>query len=42
MAGVHNELAEAKLRLGIRTKMDAQQPVKSAAPVERTTLREVG
>lgn len=26
MVGVHNELAEAQLRLGIRTKMDIMKP----------------
>ena len=41
MAAVHNELAEAKLRLGIRVKMDAQPPVKAEAPAEQTTLRQV-
>src|SRR5471032_663935 len=35
MVGVHNELNEAKLRLGIRTKMDYQQkpPVLAAETV---------
>lgn len=41
MVGVHNELNEAKLRLGIRTKMDG-----SAKPPERPVsvpqMREVG
>jgi hypothetical protein len=41
MVGVHDELAEAKLRLGIRTKAEYIPPVKAAAPVERTSLREV-
>lgn len=32
MVGVHNELNDAKLRLGIRTKMDVQdKPVHSSA-----------
>jgi len=43
MVAVHNELNEAKLRLGIRTKMDIMEPVKNgvAPEAERTTLREV-
>jgi hypothetical protein len=43
MVGVHNELNEAKLRLGIRTKMggiENKPPAMVAA--EATTLREVG
>jgi hypothetical protein len=43
MVGVHNELNEAKLRLGIRTKMGLEKPVeataKAAAPA---IMREVG
>jgi len=41
MVAVHNELNEAKLRLGIRTKMDGQDkpPSVETAP---TMLREVG
>jgi len=39
MVGVHQELNEAKLRLGIRTKMDFEDKP-SAAPAQ-TTLREV-
>jgi hypothetical protein len=41
MVGVHGELAEAKLRLGIRTKMDWEVKPFAAAK-EETTLREVG
>jgi len=39
MVGVHNELGEAQLRLGIRTKMDWSKPL--ALETEQTTLREV-
>ena len=42
MVGVHNELNEAKLRLGIRTKMDAQKPPLLSAEQRTTSLREVG
>jgi chloramphenicol 3-O-phosphotransferase len=43
MVGVHNELNEAKLRLGIRTKMDYQdKPAESASHVTQVTMREVG
>lgn len=42
MVGVHNELAEAKLRLGIRTKLEIEQPIKDSIADERVTLREVG
>jgi len=38
MVGVHNQLEEAKLRLGIRTRMGAEKP---PAP-NRAPLREVG
>jgi hypothetical protein len=43
MVAVHNELNEAKLRLGIRTKMgyDELKPPTAASDEERTTLREV-
>ena len=43
MVAVHSELAEAKLRLGIRTKMqgEGEKPPQSA-PVQHTTFREVG
>jgi hypothetical protein len=40
MVGVHNELAEAQLRLGIRTKMGGEKPP-SMAQTTQTTLREV-
>ena len=40
MVGVHNELAEAQLRLGIRTKMGGEKPP-SMAETTQTTLREV-
>jgi hypothetical protein len=40
MVGVHNELAEAQLRLGIRTKMGGEKPP-SMAQATQTTLREV-
>ena len=42
MVGVHNELNEAKLRLGIRTKMDFQDKPTTAAAREETTMRKVG
>jgi hypothetical protein len=43
MVGVHNELNEAQLRLGIRTKMAGEKPFAfAAAPAERATLRDVG
>ena len=41
MVGVHNELNEAKLRLGIRTKMDIQEkPPHASAERAATALRE--
>lgn len=42
MVGVHSELNEAKLRLGIRTKMDFQQKPSQATAVTTTTMRDVG
>ncbi|HEY3950257.1 hypothetical protein [Phenylobacterium sp.] len=42
MVGVHSELNEAKLRLGIRTKMDIQPKPPSMEEVSQTTLRKVG
>ena len=45
MAGVHEEMTEAQLRLGVRKiKMDWSKPPKFAsAPVDtQTTMREVG
>jgi len=42
MVAVHNELNEAKLRLGIRTKMDNVEKPAEGASREQTILREVG
>ena len=42
MVGVHSELNEAKLRLGIRTKMDFQMKPSQASAEPSKTLREVG
>ena len=42
MVGVHNELNEAKLRLGIRTKMDNMEKPPEAVQRTATTMREVG
>ena len=43
MIGVHNELNEAKLRLGIRTKMGIElKPPAMVAETTETTLRQVG
>jgi len=42
MADVHNGLAEAKLRLGVRTKMNIVEPVKQQATESPVTLRDVG
>jgi hypothetical protein len=42
MVGVHNELNEAKLRLGIRTKMGGADKPPEGALREQTTMREVG
>ena len=42
MVGVHSELNEAKLRLGIRTKMDYQMKPAQASADTTTTMREVG
>jgi chloramphenicol 3-O-phosphotransferase len=41
MVGVHNELNEAQLRLGVRTRMDFQKPT-SLATTEETAVRKVG
>ena len=41
MVGVHNELNEAQLRLGVRTRMDFQKPT-SLAKEETTGVRKVG
>jgi ABC-type sugar transport system substrate-binding protein len=42
MVGVHNELAEVKLRLGIRTKMGYEDKPPQARQVTDITMREVG
>ena len=42
MVGVHNELNEAKLRLGIRTKMGVEKPFALAETAATTALRDVG
>jgi hypothetical protein len=43
MVGVHNQLDEARLRLGIRTKLGIELAPKLAIRTEETTtLREVG
>jgi hypothetical protein len=44
MIGVHNELNEAKLRLGIRTKMGLENkpPAMASDAASTATLREVG
>jgi chloramphenicol 3-O-phosphotransferase len=41
MVGVHNELNEAQLRLGIRTKMAGEKPP-LLARVSETVMRDVG
>ena len=41
MVGVHNELTEAKLRLGIRTKMDIQPKPLLLAETSDATMRQV-
>ena len=42
MVGVHNELAEAQLRLGVRTKMNGYEKPNFASAVQKTIMREVG
>lgn len=42
MVGVHSELAEAKLRLGIRTKMDMEGKFLAQDEAAPATLRQVG
>ena len=42
MVGVHNELNEAKLRLGVRTKMQWEEKPAQASALTTTTMREVG
>lgn len=41
MVGVHNELNDAKLRLGIRTKMNSAEKPTVLSDESQTTLREV-
>jgi hypothetical protein len=41
MVGVHNELNEAQLRLGVRTRMDFQKP-QSLQATEQVTARKAG
>jgi len=42
MVAVHNELNDAKLRLGIRTKLVVEDKPAQGASRETTTMREVG
>ena len=42
MVGLHNELNDAKLRLGIRTKLGFEDKPPQGVSVEQTTLRQVG
>ena len=42
MVGVHSELNEAKLRLGIRTKMEYEPKPAVSSAKEQGALREVG
>jgi hypothetical protein len=42
MAGVHAEMDEAKLRLGVRTRMGLEKPPHFAAASDTGALREVG
>lgn len=42
MVGVHSELNEAKLRLGIRTKMNGEDKPANASAQTVTTMRDVG
>jgi ABC-type sugar transport system substrate-binding protein len=42
MVAVHNELNEAKLRLGIRTKMNGENKPPLMAEIAQTTMRNVG
>jgi flagellin-like hook-associated protein FlgL len=42
MVGVHNELAEAQLRLGVRTKLGYMDKPNFLRKTEVTTMREVG
>jgi hypothetical protein len=42
MVGVHNELNEAKLRMGIRTKLNTPEKTFARQEEAPATLREVG
>ncbi|HEY8615548.1 hypothetical protein [Phenylobacterium sp.] len=42
MVGVHNELNEAKLRLGVRIKMEVEKPAISRVEAEQVTMRNAG
>ena len=42
MVAVHGELNEAKLRLGVRTKMDAMEKPPEGVAREQTVMRQVG
>ena len=42
MVGVHGQLGEAKLRLGIRTKMVGEIEKQLLRKVDTVTMREVG
>ena len=42
MVGVHNELNEAKLRLGIRTKMNGENKPPQMVELAKTTMRQTG
>jgi hypothetical protein len=42
MVGVHNELAEAQLRLGVRTKMNGVEKPNFLRHAEKTVMRDVG
>lgn len=42
MVGVHNELAEAQLRLGVRTKMNGFDKPVALRHAAKTVMREVG
>jgi hypothetical protein len=42
MVGVHNELAEAQLRLGVRTKMNGYSKPNFLRHADTTVMREVG
>jgi hypothetical protein len=42
MVAVHGELNEARLRLGIRTKMGYECPPQSASATDQVVLRDVG